>query len=144
MAAAIGGDRVGMRLSPAGGAGGMVPDADTPAVYVALMRELREAHLLYVHVVDHSAMGAPKPDPALLKAMREAFGGPFILAGGFDAASAEAALQERRGDLVAFGRPFIGNPTLVLKLKTGRQLRAPDQKTFYTPGPQGYVDYPLD
>jgi N-ethylmaleimide reductase len=143
VAAAIGGERVGMRLSPAGGAGGMVPDHDTEAVYLQLMRELRAAGLLYVHVVDHSAMGAPKPPAALLAGMREAFGGPFILAGGFDAATAEAALGAKRGELAAFGRPFIANPDLVAKLRTGRPLRVPDQKTFYTPGPEGYVDYPL-
>ncbi len=142
--AAIGGDRVGMRLSPAGGACGMVTDADTDAVYLQLAKELRAAGLVYLHVLDHSAMGGPKPKPELIKGMREAFGGTFIVAGGFDAAKAEVALEEKKGELVAFGRPFISNPTLVKKMKTGAALRAPDFKTFYTPGPEGYVDYPLD
>jgi len=144
VAAAIGGDRVGIRLSPAGGNGEMKTDADTDAVYLQLMKELRAAGLVYIHVVDHSAMGGPKPKPELIKGMREAFGGTLILAGGFDAATAEKALEEKRGELVAFGRPFMANPTLVKKLKTGQALRAPDFKLAYTPGPEGYIDYPLD
>lgn len=142
---AIGADRVGIRLSPAGGSSGMVTDEDTDAVYLQLMKELRAAGLVYVHVVDHSAMGAPQPKAELLKGMREAFGGTFIVAGGFDEASkAESALGAKRGELVAFGRPFLANPTLVKKLKTGAALRAPDFKRAYTPGPEGYIDYPLD
>jgi len=144
VAAAIGGDRVGIRLSPAGGNGGMVVDADTDAVYLQLAKELRAAGLVYVHVVDHSAMGGPKPKPELVKGLREAFGGVLILAGGFDGAKAEAALQDKRGELIAFGRPFLANPTLVKKLKTGAALRAFDFKRAYTPGPEGYVDQPLD
>lgn len=144
VAAAIGGERVGIRLSPAGGNGGMVVDPENDAVYLKLAAELRTAGLVYVHLVDHSAMGAPAPKPELVKGMREAFGGTLILAGGFDKAKAEAALQEKRGELIAFGRPFLANPTLVKKLRTGAPLRPFDFKRAYSPGPEGYVDQPLD
>ena len=144
VAAAIGGDRLGIRLSPQGGNGAMAPDADTDAVYLQLMKELRAAGLVYLHLVDHSGMGGPAPKATLTAGLREAFGGPLIVSGGFDGEKAEAALQEKRGELVAFGRPFLGNPTLVKKLKTGQQLRAFDFKLAYTPGPEGYIDYPLD
>ena len=142
--AAIGGDRLGIRLSPQGGNGAMVPDADTDAVYLQLMKELRAAGLLYVHLVDHTTMGGPAPKAELTAGLRETFGGTFIISGGFDGPKAEAALQAKRGELVAFGRPFLANPTLVKKLKTGQQLRSPDMKLAYTPGPEGYIDYPLD
>jgi N-ethylmaleimide reductase len=66
----------------------------------------------------------------------------FILAGGFDAASAERALVERRADLIAFGRPFLANPALVERLRLNVTLNAPDTSTFYVPGPKGYTDYP--
>jgi N-ethylmaleimide reductase len=144
VAAAIGADRVGIRLSPAGGNGAMVTDAQTDAVYLQLAKELKAANLVYVHLVDHSALGGPAPSPALTKGIRETFGGPLIISGNFDGLRAEKALEEKRGELVAFGRPFISNPTLVKKLKTGAALRAPDFKTFYTPGVDGYLDYPLD
>jgi N-ethylmaleimide reductase len=87
-------------------------------------------------------MGAP-PVPAELKGkLRAAFKGPFILAGGFDGATAEAALANNQADLIGFGRPFLSNPDLVQRLRTNAPLNAPDMATFYTPGEKGYTDYP--
>jgi N-ethylmaleimide reductase len=51
-------------------------------------------------------------------------------------------LAEGRADLVAFGRPFLGNPDLVERMRAGAELSAPDMATFYTPGTKGYTDYP--
>jgi N-ethylmaleimide reductase len=141
-AAAIGKDKVGIRLSPYGAfnATGAFPDVE--AQTLALARELSTIGLLYLHLVDHSAMGAP-PVPADFKArLRTAFNGLFIVSGGFDRATAEAALVEKRGDLVAFGRPFLSNPDLVERFRSGAALATPDMATFYTPGAKGYTDYP--
>jgi len=141
-AAAIGAQRVGMRLSPGGVFNATGPFEDLNAQYVALAGELSKLGLLYLHVLDHSAMGAP-PVCAEIKAdLRRAFAGPFILAGGFDAAGAEAALVDKRADLIAFGRPFLANPDLVARMRAGGALNAPDMSTFYTPGAKGYTDYP--
>jgi N-ethylmaleimide reductase len=141
-AAAIGADKVGIRLSPYGAFNGTAADAHTDALYLHLAKELSALKLLYIHVVDHSAMGAPKPKPELIHGMRAAFQGTFILSGGYDAARAEADLKEKKGDLIAFGTKFLANPTLVTKLKSGAALTAPDMATFYTPGEKGYTDYP--
>jgi len=96
--------------------------------------------------VDHSAMGAPKPEPATVKAMcrefRAAGGRAVILSGGYDRERAEADLQSGAADLIAYGRPFIANPDLVERLKNGIVLAEADQATFYSPGPAGYSDYP--
>lgn len=140
--AAIGAERVGIRLSPYGvvNAAGAYDGVDEQ--YVALVSELSKLGLMYVHVLDHSAMGTP-PVPASIKAaLRAAFDGPFIAAGGFDKASAEQALTAGEADLVAFGRPFIANPDLVERLRRDAPLNAPDPATFYTPGANGYTDYP--
>jgi N-ethylmaleimide reductase len=140
--AAIGPERVGIRLSPCGVFNGTGSFDDVDAQYAALVDALSALGLMYLHVLDHSAMGTP-PVPAALKAeLRRRFQGPFILAGGFDAASAEAALAAGAADLVAFGRPFISNPDLVARMRSGAALAAPDMSTFYTPGPKGYTDYP--
>jgi N-ethylmaleimide reductase len=144
LAARIGADRVGIRLSPYGAFGGMQADADTDALYTKLATELSARKILYIHLVDHSAMGTPKPKPELIAAIRKNFKGPIILSGGYDKGRAEADLKEGRGELVAFGRPFLGNPNLPDKLRRGAELRAPDQATFYTPGEKGYTDYPAD
>ena len=140
--AAIGAHRVGIRLSPYGvfNSTGAFPDVE--AQYLALTQELSKLGLLYLHLLDHSAMGAP-PVPAEFKLqVREAFKGLFILAGGFDRASAESALKAGQADLIAFARPFLANPDLVKRMQTDAPLNAVDMATFYTPGPKGYTDYP--
>lgn len=141
--AAIGAGRIGMRISPHGVFNGMAPDADMDAMYLRLVEELNTLGVAYIHVVDHSSMGAPEPSPALKSAIRAAFKGRYVLSGGYDAARANADLDAGRGDLVAFGRPFIANPDLVQKLRNGAALAAPDSTTFYTPGERGYTDYPV-
>ena len=139
--AAIGAERVGMRISPYGVFNGQVPDAEMDALYLRLVDELNALGLIYIHVVDHSAMGAPEVSPVLKAKIRAAFNGKYILSGGYDVARANADLDAQRGDLVAFGRPFISNPDLVAKLRSGQALVAPDSATFYTPGEKGYTDY---
>jgi N-ethylmaleimide reductase len=139
--AAIGAQRVGMRISPYGVFNAQVPDAEMDALYLRLIEELNTLGLLYIHVVDHSAMGAPEVSPELKAQLRAAFNGYYILSGGYDVARAETDLAAQRGDLVAFGRPFIANPDLVAKLQSGHPLTAPDAATFYTPGAEGYTDY---
>lgn len=140
-AAAIGAARIGMRISPYGVFNGMAPDAEMDALYEGLIAELNGIGLAYIHVVDHSSMGAPEVSPALKARIRAAFNGKYILSGGYDLARADADLGAQRGDLVAFGRPFISNPDLVHKLRSGLALTAPDFNTFYTPGEKGYTDY---
>lgn len=137
----IGADRVGMRISPYGVFNGMAPDAEMDALYERLIGELNGIGLVYIHVVDHSSMGAPEVSPALKAKLRTLFKGKYILSGGYDLARANADLDAGRGDLVAFGRPFISNPDLVQKLQDGRPLTAPNPDTFYTPGEKGYTDY---
>jgi N-ethylmaleimide reductase len=140
---AIGADRVGIRLSPYGAFGGMVADAATDELFTHLATELTRIGLVHLHVVDHSAMGAPPVSAALKAALRASFKGAYILSGGYDLARAEADLAAGHGDLVAFGRPFLSNPRLVDKLRTGEALVPPDLATFYTPGEKGYVDWPV-
>ncbi|MCX5743420.1 MAG: alkene reductase [Proteobacteria bacterium] len=139
VAKAIGADRVGMRLSPYGVNGGLVADPETAAVYTALAHQLARIGLVYVHVVDHAAIGAE-----LKATIRATFTGAYILSGGYDGARAEADLTANHGDLVAFGRPFLANPHLVAKLRDHRELLVADRTTFFTPGEKGYLDYPVD
>lgn len=139
--AAIGAERVGMRISPYGVFNGTLPDAEMDALYLRLIEELNGTGLVYIHVVDHSSMGAPEVSPGLKAKLRAQFNNRYILSGGYDGARANADLDAQRGDLVAFGRPFISNPDLVQKLRDGAALTAADPNTFYTPGEQGYTDY---
>jgi N-ethylmaleimide reductase len=142
--AAIGADKVAIRLSPYGAFNDMVAYDGIEDAYASLAAQLSDLGLIYIHLVDHSAQGAPTVPDSVKARIRSAFKGTLILSGGYDAATAEADIAAGKADLVAFGRPFISNPTLVAKLAAGTALRAADPSTFYTPGEAGYTDYPLD
>ena len=66
----------------------------------------------------------------------------LIYAGKYTALRARDALQAGWADLIAFGRPFVANPDLPERLRTGAALNAPDAKTFYGGDARGYTDYP--
>jgi N-ethylmaleimide reductase len=142
-AAKIGGERLGMRLSPYGVFNDMGIEPTMEDTFERLVSELDRIGLAYVHVVDHSSMGAPVVPDSIKQKIRAAFHGTLILSGGYDRIRADADLAAKKGDLVAFGRPFISNPRLVTKLRSGAALLPPDQASFYTPGEKGYIDYPV-
>jgi len=140
VAAAIGADRVGVRISPYGQLGDLPAYEGADQTFRHLADELSRLGLAYLHLTDHGAMGGVGVPMELKKELRQHFGGTLILNGGFDGANAEAALSTGEADLIAFGRPFLANPDLVERLRTGAPLAAPDMATLYTPGPEGYVD----
>lgn len=142
VAEAIGANRTGIRLSPYGAFNDMVTDADTDALFEHVAREVGALKLLYVHVVDHSSMGAPAVPQEVKDRIRAAFGGSYILSGGYDRARAEADLAAGKGELVAFGRPFLANPDLVRRLQEGLELAQPDFSQLYSGGEEGYTNYP--
>lgn len=144
---AIGGARVGIRLSPVTPANDVV-DADPQPLFEYLVRRLGPLALAYVHVIE-GATGGPRDLPdrpfdyaALRAAWRGAGGqGAWMVNNGYDLALARQALNEG-ADLVAFGKPFIANPDLVERLRRGGPFNTPDRKTFYGGGEAGYTDYP--
>lgn len=140
--AAVGRDRVGIRLSPYGVFNGTGAFPEVEAQYLALTQALSDLGLLYLHLVDHSSMGAPEVPAGFKDRLRAAFAGLFILAGGFDQDTAEDALRAQRADLVSFGRPFLANPDLVARMRAHAPLNQPVPATFYVAGAAGYTDYP--
>ena len=140
--AAIGKDKVGIRLSPFGVFNDMPVYPDMEADYAYLAQQLNSAGLVYIHLVDHSPMGAPPVPWSVKEIFRSAFKRTLILSGGYDAAHAESDLAAGKCDLIAVGRPFLANPDLIKRWKANAAVNAPDMSTFYTPGPKGYTDYP--
>ncbi|MGA7594030.1 MAG: alkene reductase [Gallionella sp.] len=139
---AIGKDRVGIRLSPYGVFNDMPLYDGMDADYTYLAQQLNARGLAYIHLVDHSSMGAPVVPDSIKKMFRDTFKGKLILSGGYDAARAESDLSAGKCDLIAVGKPFLANPDLDARWKTGMALNAFDMNTFYTPGAKGYTDYP--
>jgi N-ethylmaleimide reductase len=143
VADAIGKDKTGIRLSPYGVASDMPHYPEIDATYKYLAAELNKLGIAYVHIVDHSAMGAPAVPVEIKQAIRDIFKQTFISAGGHTKESAEAELQSGLADLEAFGRPFINNPDLVERFEKNEPLSTNlDMDTFYTADEKGYTDYP--
>jgi N-ethylmaleimide reductase len=140
--AAIGKEKVGIRLSPFGVFNDMALYPEMEADYAYLAHQLNARGLVHIHLVDHSSMGAPVVPESMKATFRSAFKGALILSGGYDAVRAESDLAAGKGDLIAVGRPFLANPDLVARWQNGAAVNAPDVSTFYTPGPKGYTDYP--
>ena len=74
--------------------------------------------------------------------IRAKFDGALILNGGYDAATARAAIEDGPADLVSFGAPFLANPDLPLRFARDAPLNTPDTATYYTGEEKGYTDYP--
>ena len=143
VAAAIGKGKTGIRLSPYGIAGDMPNYPEIDATYDYLSKELNKLGIAYIHLVDHSSMGAPTVPIEIKKLIRKNFKNTLIICGGYDKDSAEADIESGLCDLVGFGRPFINNPDLVERLENNEEL-SQNLKTelFYTADKNGYTDYP--
>jgi N-ethylmaleimide reductase len=142
-AEAIGKDRVGIRLSPFGIFNDMPLYDEMESDYTYITEQLDNIGLVYLHIVDHSAMGAPTVPDSMKQIMRRTFKRTLILSGGYDRARAEADIAAGKGDLIAVGRNFISNPDLPQRWRSNAPLNEPDFDTFYTPGAKGYTDYPV-
>jgi len=138
---AIGADRTAIRLSPYGVFNSMGIFKDIDQAFIELAQGLSDLGLVYLHIVDHSAMGAPQVPDRIKEKLKAAFSGAFVLSGGYDKDRAEADLQSGKGDLVAFGRPLLANPDLPKRFMEDLELNEADQGTFYTADEKGYTDY---
>lgn len=144
VALAIGKEKTGIRLSPYGVASDMPHYPEIDATYDYLSKELNKLDIAYIHLVDHSAMGAPAVPLEIKKLIRQNFKNILILCGGYDKESAEAAIESGLTDLVAFGRPFINNPDLVERFKNNWSLSQDlNMDLFYSADEKGYTDYPF-
>ena len=130
-----GADRVGMHLAPRMDSHDM-GDSDALATFTYVGRELGKRKLAFI-----LAREARKPN-SIGPAIKDAFGGVYIVNEGFTQESAEQALADGIADAVSFGKLFIANPDLVTRFRTHAPLNAWDSPTFYSGGAKGYIDYP--
>jgi N-ethylmaleimide reductase len=138
--AAVGAERVGIRLSPVTPSND-IADSNPTAVFFPLVEALARLRLAYVHVVE-GATGGSRETPFDFDALRRRFPGAWIANNSYTRDLAVEHLAQQRTDLVAFGRPFIANPDLVARLRQGAPLAELDRATLYGGGAKGYTDYP--
>lgn len=140
----IGKEKTGIRLSPYGVASDMPHYPEIAETYTYLAEELNKLGIVYLHLVDHSAMGAPEVPDEIKGIIRTRFKNTLILSGGYDKERAETDIETGKADLIAFGRPFINNPDLVERLENDWPLSQElKMDLFYSADEKGYTDYPV-
>ncbi|MGE8062481.1 alkene reductase [Pseudomonas sp. NPDC089547] len=140
---AIGGERLGVRLSPFGRLYDLRPYPEEQETWISVASALNDRKLAFVHLnYQPTITDAPLPQ-GFINQFREIYKGTIIGAGGFTLKLANEHLESGTHDLIAFGTPYIANPDLVERLKNDWPLTEPDRSTLYgVIGAKGYTDYP--
>ncbi len=134
-------ERVGIRLAPLTTLNGC-EDADPRTTYTAAARLLGEVGVGYIHIAEADWEDAPDMPLDFKRELRDVYPGTLIYAGLYTAERARKALSEGWADLIAFGRPFVANPDLPERLRTGAPLQEHDRATLFGGGAHGFTDYP--
>jgi N-ethylmaleimide reductase len=139
--AEAGGERTGIRISPVTPAND-TSDSNPQPLFDYIVDHLNALKLTYIHVIEGATGGPRDVAPFDYASLRKRFKQAYIANNGYDIALATKVLDSGAADLIAFGKPFISNPDLVERLKTGAPLNDWDKATFYGGGAKGYTDYP--
>jgi N-ethylmaleimide reductase len=126
--------RIGVKLSPKMQFNDCY-DPNPEDTYIELVKAIANLPLAYIHLMR-------VPDLDMSPILKPLSNKPFFLGGGFDPTSAEATINANHADAIVIGKWFISNPDLIHRAGNHLPLATPDTNTFYTPGPQGYTDYP--
>jgi N-ethylmaleimide reductase len=135
--------RVGVRLSPITRSAGDTPlDSNPQETYGRLAQALGALNLAYLHCVEGQTRGPNAADGFDFKVLHAAFGGHYIANNSYDRSLAIEAINSGYADMIAFGRPFIGNPDLVERLRGNAPLVDAPHSAYYGGGAEGYTDFP--
>jgi len=134
MSTAVGADRVGVKFSPQI-AFNDVEERDANELYPYILERLSENNLAYVHVSDTAQTGWHSK-------LRSGYGGVYFAGGGFTHESGSELLGRSEADAIVYGVKFLANPDLPERFRRGAELNEPNRSTFYSPGENGYTDYP--
>jgi N-ethylmaleimide reductase len=139
--AAVGAECTGVRISPQNSQND-IADSDPQTLFNYVAERLSGKDLAYLHIIEGDTSGIPVP-PFDYKTLKRLFGGIVISNNGFDKLRANEAIAQGRADLIAFGKPFIANPDLVIRLFLDAPLMPVNRDTLYGGSEQGYTDYPI-
>ncbi|HEY0112399.1 MAG TPA: alkene reductase [Allosphingosinicella sp.] len=140
----VGPERTAVRLSPSSETQG-VQDSDPEPLFVAAAAGLAEIGIAFLELREPGPEGTfgKSNVPPISPTIRKVFPAPLVLNSDFDLERAEEALAEERADAISFGRPFISNPDLPQRLMAKAELAKDEMATWYSQGPEGYIDYPV-
>ncbi|PKU22109.1 alkene reductase [Telmatospirillum siberiense] len=135
-----GGGRVGLRISPLNSFNSMI-DSDPIGLSTWLAERLNDFNLAYLHAMRGDFFSQQKGD--VMTPIRAHYKGVLVGNMGYTPEEADKAVADGKLDAVAFGSGFLANPDLPARIKAGAKLNPANPATFYSPGPEGYTDYPV-
>lgn len=144
VADAVGADRTSVRLSPNGETQG-ADDSNPVALFTAAAAMLDSIGIAFLELREQKTFGnfGNTTVPRISPEIRKAFKRPLVLNQEYTRATADEDLASGLADAISFGRPFISNPDLPRRLAEGIDLAPDNFKTWYSPGAEGYSDYPV-
>ena len=143
VADAVGAERVSVRLSPNGETQG-TDDSDPVTLFTAAAAALDAIGIGFLELREQKPFGkfGTSDVPRVSPDIRRVFHRPLVLNQEYTTEMAAEDIASGLADAISFGRPFIANPDLPERLRTGAALNPLDFKTLYSAGPAGYTDYP--
>ncbi|WP_444946158.1 alkene reductase [Microbulbifer sp. VTAC004] len=148
VSAEVGNDRLGVRFAPLFESTdvdrvylGLV-ESDPHTTYIEAIKLLNEAGIAYLSLAEADWDNAPDLPENFYQEVREIFGGRIMYAGKYSPEKALRVLQAGNGDIFGFGRPFIANPDLPIRIRNDWPLNKVDPETMYGGTDEGYTDYP--
>lgn len=137
MAAVDGAGKVGFRICP-GNPFNDIHDENPAETYGALLDAASPLGLAYLHLID-----VPNKQVDSFALVQDHWNGPLILnRDEMPLDTAQETIGTGKAHAISFGRRFISNPDLVDRFRSGADLNPLDFTTLYTPGPEGFTDYP--
>lgn len=131
---------VGVRISPENSFND-IRDSNPQKTFNEVAERLSTHGLAYLHVLEGDMLTQERTVD--YQQIKDRFNGKYMANCGYSQATAEAAIAEKRADVIAFGSLYISNPDLVKRFASGAELNQPDQATFYGGDGHGYTDYPF-
>ncbi|MCA6067975.1 alkene reductase [Chryseobacterium sp. RG1] len=145
MSDAIGQEKIAVRIAPSlDQTFGIVLDDESEALYDILVDRLNRYKLAYLHISGFTMASSSDPLNLVLstaKHFRAIYKGTLMINKGFNAQTANTAIENDIADLVSFGELYIGNPDLVERFANNSPLNTNNRETYYTGGANGYTDY---
>ncbi|MBO0593707.1 alkene reductase [Cellulophaga sp. E16_2] len=140
-------EKVGARFNPSlDGLFGITMDEETIPTFEYIIKKLNDDYdLAYIHLSEPftDVSEIPFAVTEIARHFRPLYDGTLMINSGFTYETGNAVLEAGNADLVAYGKPFISNPDLVDRFIYSVPLTDWDSDTFYTPGKEGYLDYPV-
>jgi N-ethylmaleimide reductase len=143
VAGEVGADRTSVRLSPNGETQG-ADDSNPVALFTAAAAALQDINIAFLELREQKTFGnfGTSDVPRVSPDIRKVFTNPLVLNQEYTFDTAKADIESGLADAISFGRPYISNPDLVERLRSGAPTAPDNFKTWYSAGPEGYTDYP--